>query len=421
MQANTVSRDTLLDLELSLIDPDPDQPRKHFDPVKLAELAESMQRDGLAVPIMVRPAGERFIIVHGERRYRAALSLGWATIRAEIRRDLESDSARWLALIENIQRDDLTPIEEAREYERRLSEGLTQQQLAQRIGKTRSYIAQKLRLLTLPKPIMLYIERGALSEGHARQLLRLKALFTPDLQHDFGYEITGNFHQTLPEVSAWCVLGAVMLDMIAPFDYPPFWFRWCVGINPGGEEVTNRRRFVFAHRELEDNEADRMRHVFETVIAPACQSLCEYLFDAKGTAPQWEIAAFWWSAIVALFGMSVSDLHDWLDRYDHFFNSVLSVIPVYFPTKTTSQAVKSAERIVDSMNPDHDPSIADLYFSDLAACYAMPLVENTKRMKQAKDAIFGQFGEKVWFPSRKVFAPDDTVLRDTPGSDQHVH
>ena len=164
-----MSRDILIDL----IDADPDQPRRNFDPELLAELAASIKANGLAVPILLRPVGGRFVIVHGERRFRACRSLGWTTIPADVR-DLDEETARWLALVENIQRADLSPIEEAQAYEAALATGLTQKQLGERVGKSQSYIAQKLRLLKMPPEVQAAIADGAISEGIARQLLRLE-------------------------------------------------------------------------------------------------------------------------------------------------------------------------------------------------------------------------------------------------------
>ncbi|GAH64723.1 unnamed protein product [marine sediment metagenome] len=132
-----------------------------------------MAENGLVQPIMVRPSGDsRYVIVHGERRWQAAKWLGWEYISAEVR-DVTPDEAHWLSLVENVQRSDLSPIEEANAYSERLGEGLTQEQLGQRIGKTQSYIAQKLRLLRLPDDVQLAIAKGEITEGHARQLLRL--------------------------------------------------------------------------------------------------------------------------------------------------------------------------------------------------------------------------------------------------------
>lgn len=160
------------DILLSLIDRDETQPRQHFDTTALDELAQSIGASGLAVPILVRPSGERFVIVHGERRYRAALSLGWSSIPADVR-DLSIEEAGWLALVENVQRSDLSPIEEARAYQARLASGMTQEALGLRIGKTQSYIATKLRFLKLPADVQEGLDKRLISEGHAKQLLRL--------------------------------------------------------------------------------------------------------------------------------------------------------------------------------------------------------------------------------------------------------
>ena len=161
------------DITLSLIDRDEEQPRQHFDDGKIAELAQSMDAQGLIIPILVRPAGDRFVLVHGERRWRAAQSLSWETIPAEVR-ELDASEARWLVLIENIQREDLSPLEEARAYKAHLASGITQTALGQRIGKSQSYIAQKLRLLKLSEDVQSALATGDITEGHARQLLRLK-------------------------------------------------------------------------------------------------------------------------------------------------------------------------------------------------------------------------------------------------------
>lgn len=165
----TMSRD----IPITLIDPDPDQPRRHFDETTLQELADSLVANRQIVPITVRPVGERFVIVQGERRWRAAQLAGLATLRAEVS-DIAPDAAYLLALIENLQRNDLTPLEEANAYERLLAGGYNQTSLGQRIGKSQSYIAQKLRLLKLPVEVQTALDEGKLSEGHARQLLRLE-------------------------------------------------------------------------------------------------------------------------------------------------------------------------------------------------------------------------------------------------------
>jgi ParB family chromosome partitioning protein len=165
----TMSRD----IPIELIDPDPEQPRRHFDPIALQELADSLTANGQIVPITVRPVGERFVIVQGERRWRAAQLARLTTLRAEVS-DIAPDAAYLLALIENVQRNDLSPLEEANAYERLLANGFNQTSLGKRIGKSQSYIAQKLRLLQLSNAVASAVADGRLTEGHARQLLRLE-------------------------------------------------------------------------------------------------------------------------------------------------------------------------------------------------------------------------------------------------------
>lgn len=161
------------DIRLTLSDVDPTNARKYFDGVALTELAQSIQANGLAVPIMVRPIAERFMIVQGERRYRAVALLGWPTISAKVR-ELTAEAARWLSLAKHVQRADLSSLEEAQAYQAMLTTGLTQAALGARLGKSQSYITQKLCLLTLPQQLQTALLTHKISESHAHQLLRLK-------------------------------------------------------------------------------------------------------------------------------------------------------------------------------------------------------------------------------------------------------
>jgi ParB family chromosome partitioning protein len=159
---------------LSLIDANPAQPRTSARPEALEQLARSIQESGVVQPILVRPkAGGRFQIIAGERRYRAAQKLGLPTIPAVVRQ-VADDRVLEFALIENIQREDLTPIEEAQAMRSLQDElGLTQEALAHRIGKERATVANALRLLRLPAEIREELQRGTLSAGHARALLAI--------------------------------------------------------------------------------------------------------------------------------------------------------------------------------------------------------------------------------------------------------
>jgi len=169
----------LRDVPVDSLVPNPHQPRKRFAPDALAELAASIRVSGVLEPIIARPRGDRFEIVVGERRWRAAQEAGLTRIPTQIR-ELSDAEALELALEENLLREDLNPIEAARAYQRLLGEfGWTQEVLAQRIGRDRSSIANLLRLLRLPEAIQGDLEAGRLSMGHARALL---GLGTPEAQ-----------------------------------------------------------------------------------------------------------------------------------------------------------------------------------------------------------------------------------------------
>ena len=160
-------------IPLGRIRPNPFQPRREFDPEQLAELEASLKASGLLQPISVRRRGDAFELVAGERRLRAATNLGWSDITAVVR-DFDDQTMLVLALVENLQRANLNPIEEARGYRRLLEEfKLTQQQVADSVGKDRTTITNLLRVLSLPEPVQQMVESGTLSVGHARALLAL--------------------------------------------------------------------------------------------------------------------------------------------------------------------------------------------------------------------------------------------------------
>jgi ParB family chromosome partitioning protein len=159
------------EIAVDLIDPSPVQPRSHFDDRSLQELAMSIRENGIVQPVLVRPNGSRYELVAGERRWRAAKVAGMERIPAIIR-EIANDKVLELALIENIQREDLNAIEEARAYKNLIETvGLTQESLARRVGRDRSYITNHLRLLRLPDDLQQFVQDGQLSGGHARTLL----------------------------------------------------------------------------------------------------------------------------------------------------------------------------------------------------------------------------------------------------------
>ena len=160
-------------IPVSRIRPNPFQPRRDFDPKDLEDLQASLRASGLLQPITVRRHGDAYELIAGERRLRAATNLGWTDISAVIR-DFDDQTLLVLALVENLQRADLNPMEEARGYQRLIEEfTLTQQQVAEAVGKDRSTVANLLRLLTLPEVVRRMLELKQISAGHARAILSL--------------------------------------------------------------------------------------------------------------------------------------------------------------------------------------------------------------------------------------------------------
>jgi ParB family chromosome partitioning protein len=162
------------DIPLELIHRNPNQPRQHFSEDEIAELEESIRASGVLQPILVRPspskAGE-FEIIAGERRWRAAQRAGIGSIPALVR-EMSDDRAYEIAVIENVQREDLNAMEEARAYDTLMGRmGYTQEQAAKAVGKSRSHVANTLRLLQLPAPVQEHVLYGRLSAGHARAIL----------------------------------------------------------------------------------------------------------------------------------------------------------------------------------------------------------------------------------------------------------
>jgi ParB family chromosome partitioning protein len=162
------------EVPLTLLHPNPNQPRTHFDPAALAELSASIKQNGVLQPILVRPRPAPlpgYEIVAGERRYRAARDAGLTKVPVVVRM-LSDEETLAVALIENLIRQDIGPLETARAYSRLMSEfGWTQEEMGKRVGKSRVSVANHLRLLKLPQEIQESVERGELSEGHARGLL----------------------------------------------------------------------------------------------------------------------------------------------------------------------------------------------------------------------------------------------------------
>ena len=164
----------LVEVNVASIHPNPYQPRATFDEESIAELAQSIQQVGLLQPLLVRKVDDGYELVAGERRLRAVTSLGMEKVACIVQQDIEDESSAMMALIENLQREDLHYLEEAQCYQKLLETyGLTQEELANRLGKSQSSIANKLRLLKLSDEVKAAMTEKRLSERHARALLKL--------------------------------------------------------------------------------------------------------------------------------------------------------------------------------------------------------------------------------------------------------
>lgn len=179
-------RQSVQEIPVSRIKPNQYQPRSVFNEEKIRELAETIHSHGVIQPIVLRPVGDQYEIIAGERRWRAILSLGWDRIPAIVK-DLDDHESASMALIENLQREELTAIEEAMAYERLMDiHGLTQEMLAVQLGKGQSTIANKMRLLKLPSAVQSAILEKKITERHARAMIALK---NPEKQERLLQEI----------------------------------------------------------------------------------------------------------------------------------------------------------------------------------------------------------------------------------------
>ena len=169
----TTAESDLQRIPLNRVRQNPYQPRRQFDPAELAELEASLKASGLLQPITVRRQGDAYELIAGERRLRAASNIGWTEITAIVR-EFDDRMMLVLALVENLQRSNLNAIEEARGYRKLIDEfRLTQQQVAEAVGKDRTTVTNLLRVLSLPEQVQQMVEGGAISTGHARALLAL--------------------------------------------------------------------------------------------------------------------------------------------------------------------------------------------------------------------------------------------------------
>lgn len=208
-------------LPIASIVTNPDQPRKSFDETQLSELSDSIKQNGVLQPILVRKKGDKYEIVAGERRYQASKLAGLKEIPAIVR-EIDDTEVFQLALIENLQRSDLTPIEEARGYRQLLdTKGLTQEGLAKILSKSRSAIANTLRLMDLPQEVQDMMEEGQITAGHARAIL---AVPTEEGRIKLAQKVVAE-NLTVRQTENLAPLFSVKRDEIKPKNPAPQYFK----------------------------------------------------------------------------------------------------------------------------------------------------------------------------------------------------
>jgi ParB/RepB/Spo0J family partition protein len=252
----------------------PNQPRTRFTDID--ELASSIKAKGLLEPIMVRPVDKGFEVIHGERRFQACKKAGLKTVPAIVR-DVSEKEAYELALIENVQRANLTPIEEATAFERLQGAGHKQGAIAKMIGKDRSYVAQKLRLLKMPEPLQFYLQNNVLSENHCRQIMKLKNIY--------GEEVVTAFDKC-PATSKNEEEVGYLLYMLRPEEWAP----------------------------LAKGNA---------LILEGWKVFSESVSKHNSKPPQWQTAAFWWASMSILLKLSVANLSRAIDCWQERYESAL--------------------------------------------------------------------------------------------------
>lgn len=208
-------------LPIASIITNPDQPRKSFDETQLSELSDSIKQNGVLQPILVRKKGDKYEIVAGERRYQASKLAGLKEIPAIVR-EIDDAEVFQLALIENLQRSDLTPIEEAKGYRQLLdTKGLTQEGLAKILSKSRSAIANTLRLMDLPQEVQDMMEEGQITAGHARAIL---AVPTEEGRIKLAQKVVAE-NLTVRQTENLAPLFSVTRDEIKPKNPAPQYFK----------------------------------------------------------------------------------------------------------------------------------------------------------------------------------------------------
>lgn len=269
-------------IELSRIKQDENQPRKNF--TNIDELAESIKSKGLLHPITVRPEGDHYVIISGERRYRASIKAGLTEIEATVLNLDEVESFK-ISVLENLQREDLTPVEEAKTFQQLQDMGMSQAEMMKLTGKSQSYISQKLRLLKLPDFLQIYMDEGNLTENHSRQLLRLAKAFPPDLK-----------------------IRGLTLDKLKEYDY----------VTRDSEVMS-----VMFYMTRPVNNAPLI--MFGDLTREAFELYLNYVLKHKNDVPQWQQAALYFAAMAQETDATVNTLSKLVSNFIESYHGSIAV------------------------------------------------------------------------------------------------
>jgi ParB/RepB/Spo0J family partition protein len=329
-------------IALTKITPDPDQPRRRFDESALDQLARSMDSIGQAQPILVREADDGFVIVAGERRWRAAGRLEWEHIDAEV---VSRDTAVvWLQLAENLARADLSPIEEARAYRALVDAGHSHREIGEKVGKSKTQISQKLRLLEASPVVVELLDAGLLTEGHARVLLTLRSFLPAD--------------QTEPSMRM--ALARVESEDDAGLSGAERWWSTWVGYHRC-EDWPNGYVFVMAKLlgAVEGGDDPEVGVEHGTLIAACARAAMDHDEDE---VPAWWRPVSWFAMLAALADLSVVDLRDHVEGWKERIEAALVWLGI-FPTVDKIPAPK---RLADgTTTAELDQAMWWSYASDL--------------------------------------------------------
>jgi ParB/RepB/Spo0J family partition protein len=313
-------------------------------------LADSIKEKGLLEPILIRPLdNDNYEIIHGERRLRACQLAGMEKIECQVR-DATPQQAYEMAIIENVQRQDLTPTEEARALQHLVETGLKQDAIGKLIGKGQSYVAHKLRLLKMPEPITFYLDKGALTENHIRQIAKLEGIYGDDLLRGLPDDIEP-IEITTSEIAA------------------KFLYR----IRPEAKIII-----------VEPSENQQ-------VVVDACQQMENYVSKHNSKTLQWVVAGFWWASMAVMLNLTVAHLAVALVNWEERYNTALFYWYENYNGKPVPVHVQKKNDYGDNETALYWGYFSDLRFSASLRAEGKKIMSDEARLKRF-DGIYNGAG-----------------------------